>query len=322
LERIINIPARGLGPGAVNLAKQYALSKGAPLGVAMDDLSGLTTLPPKAMQSLTGLAQLLREFRQLPQNPVTEIVRQVIVRTGYREYLERLAQREDVDRIENVEELANAAHEYDMAHADGSLQGFLEEVALVSDVDRWDDEAKAVSLMTLHSAKGLEFPVVFIAGMEEGLLPHRQSMDTNDEIEEERRLCYVGVTRARRELTLTLTRRRARFGSFEDSEPSRFLFEMPRDVMEYRETAEGRGRGLRRPRRVEVDLHEDDFGQEYPVEEKGDYESGDRVRHPDFGIGRIVDINGTGKKRKVTVLFDKAGQKKLMLEYARLEKVG
>ncbi|MBM4084495.1 MAG: DUF3553 domain-containing protein, partial [Planctomycetes bacterium] len=323
LERIINVPARALGPGAVLQLKQYAFSKGVPLGVALDDLSGLTTLSPKAAASVTALAQLFRELRQMPARPVVELVKQVVERTGYLNFLKK---NEEDARVENVEEFVNAAADYDAAHADGNLQGFLDEVALIADIDKWDDKTNAVSLMTLHSAKGLEFPAVFIAGMEEGLLPHRQSLDTDEEIEEERRLCYVGITRAKRDLTLTHTYSRARYGSVETSEPSRFLSEMPPDVIDQvcrAESASGYRQRFRPARRADVDVEDDDVQEdEYQVNERDDFAPGDRVRHPDFGIGRIADISGVGKKRRATVAFDKAGQKRLMLEYAKLEKLG
>jgi len=323
LERIINVPARALGPGAVLQLKQYAFSKGVPLGVALDDLSGLTTLAPKAAASVTALAQLFRELRQMPVRPVVELAKQVVERTGY---LNLLKKNEEDARVENVEEFVNAAADYDAAHADGNLQGFLDEVALIADIDKWDDKTNAVSLMTLHSAKGLEFPAVFIAGVEEGLLPHRQSLDTDEEIEEERRLCYVGITRAKRDLTLTHTYSRARYGSVETSEPSRFLFEMPPDVIDQvcrAESASGYRQRFRPARRAELDVDDDDVQEdEYQVSEQDDFAPGDRVRHPDFGIGRIADISGVGKKRRATVAFDKAGQKRLMLEYAKLEKLG
>ena len=162
---------------------------------AISRVQEIPEIKAKSARAVKDFWNIASKLYKLPTYPVMEFVKQVIGKTEYLDYLEQSYESDSEDRLENVEELVNAASEYDNSNPDGSLQGFLEEVALISDIDKWDDQTDTVTLMTLHAAKGLEFQVVFIAGLEEGLLPHSQSKDSDDDIEEERRLCYVGITR-------------------------------------------------------------------------------------------------------------------------------
>jgi DNA helicase-2/ATP-dependent DNA helicase PcrA len=247
-----------------------------------------------------------------------EFIRHVIAAIGYIDYLKHTYDNDGRERLENIEELVNAAREYDISNPDGSLLGFLEEVSLISNIDKWDEETEAVTLMTLHAAKGLEFPIVFITGLEEGLLPHSQSKDSDDEIEEERRLCYVGITRAQKELFLTHTRHRTKFGQRTPCIPSRFLSEIPEDSIEAID-------------KTDCYSYMDEFQTEYTKDNlnqelqphtntngNNNLNPGDIVEHAHFGRGKIININPSSD----TVFVDFGGCiKKLALEYAGLEKL-
>lgn len=254
-------------------------------------------------------------------------LKSIIDKTGYIHFLRKSEEKESEDRIANVEELVNAAHEYDANHTDGSLQGFLEEVALISDLDTVEDLAEAVTLMTLHTAKGLEFPVVFISGMEEGLLPHSESRISEEEIEEERRLCYVGITRAMKRLFLTYTKRRMRYGQLIPCVASRFLDEIHADCMDRLDKTENH---FSYEYQGKSNSWENDAVEACDVLSESDvflsgnvrtFLNGEVVRHPVFGIGRVLEMQGSNEKASVKVSFNIGGTKNLMLAYAKLEKV-
>ena len=213
--------------------------------------------------------------------------------------------------------MVNAAHEYDMNYSEGTAQGFLEEVALVSDVDEMKDVAEGVTLMTLHTAKGLEFPVVFITGMEERLLPHTESNDSEEKVEEERRLCYVGITRAMKELFITYAKRRTRYGETTFSVPSRFLSEIPKEILETIDKTDRRdcsssffakGDDFGEPV-FSLDTEQDTFGPTdvKPKTPSASFANGEVVRHPVFGIGRILEVYGSNDKASVKVNFNVGG---------------
>jgi len=255
----------------------------------------------------------------------------VIEETKYIEFLRESDEKESKDRIANVEELVNAAHEYGENYYEGSLQGFLEEVALVSDVDELEDDVDAVTLMTLHTAKGLEFPVVFITGMEEGLLPHSESKDLDEELEEERRLCYVGITRAMKELFLSHARRRTRYGQMNPCIASRFLDEIPEEIVDKIDKTNRKyafdtfNVNNRTTHETLLKFDFSDIGTSDLTspssEESTSFSSGEVVRHPVFGIGRILEVSGSKEKASASVSFNIGGTKHLMLAYAKLEKV-
>jgi DNA helicase-2/ATP-dependent DNA helicase PcrA len=246
-------------------------------------------------------------------------VTHLVERIGYREYLERSTPADAESRLENLEELAAAVGEFSGA-ADG-IQQFLERTALISEVDEVAGEG-GVSLMTLHCAKGLEFAVVFLAGMEEGLFPHSHSRESEAEVEEERRLCYVGMTRAEQELVLTRAVSRRVFGRSQFNEPSRFLAEIPAELI----------RDLTRrppvdlpPRLAEPGRHyvpDEDAVADRPATGAPDHlRLGKRVHHPEYGIGTIIGVEGGGDSLKVTVSFSVYGSKKFLPKYAPLEPI-
>ncbi len=305
-ERIINTPHRGIGTTSVERLKAEALRTNRDfVQTAGSEVEGIKG---KAREGLKTFHELYQGLKAMPHSPVRRLVTEVIEKTEYTAYLKAAyTQMEVIERLANVDELVNAAEEYDRTHPDGSLEDFLERVALVQDVDTWDGHTEAVSLMTLHSAKGLEFPVVFICGLEEGLLPHAQSLHSEAELEEERRLFYVGITRAKEELTLLHAAHRSRYGLEVPSVSSRFLEELPKESVE------------------EVDRTSSVAPERFSCEEEavsfGEFSPGERVRHPVFGLGRIKESTGSGKGQMVVVDFP-VGRKTLLVEYARLEKIG
>jgi DNA helicase-2/ATP-dependent DNA helicase PcrA len=302
-DRVVNTPARGIGTTSVERLRTAALSTGKNFMEVVS--SGVEGIKGKALQGLKALSELYRVLQEIPRSPVRPLLTEVIARTEYTAYLKAsFTEMEVLERLANVDELVNAAEEYDRMHPDGSLEDFLERVALVQDTDAWDGHTEAVSLMTLHSAKGLEFPVVFICGLEEGLLPHAQSLHSEAELEEERRLCYVGITRSKEELVLLHTRHRSRYGLAVPSVPSRFLEELPRDILS----------------EVDRTSPKERFSCEEEVLSVRGFSPGEKVRHPVFGIGKIKEATGYGKGQMVVVDFP-IGRKTLLVEYARLEKI-
>ena len=337
-ERIVNVPPRGIGPTTIRRLREWAALHNTNLLEAISRVQEIPEIKAKSARAVKEFWNIISELYKLSTYPVMEVVKQVIGKTGYLDYLEQSYEGDSEERLENVEELVNAASEYDNSNPDGSLQGFLEEVALISDIDKWDDQTDTVTLMTLHAAKGLEFPVVFIAGLEEGLLPHSQSKDSDDDIEEERRLCYVGITRAQRDLFLIHTRYRAKFGQRSPCIPSRFLSEIPEDFIEeidktnYSSYADELQTGYAEKSRENSGagdyLYYDDEENVHDVTHKFQHEEsqdssnlvpGDIVNHEFFGRGRITKI--IPSTNTAFVDFNNVGMKKLVLEYANLEKL-
>lgn len=333
LERTINTPSRGIGDTTVKKLSDWAAAQGTTLFHALQQIDSIPEIKGKTALSIKRFAELISHLQQQPKSPVEAIIKRVIDETNYLAFLREPGEKEAKDRIANVEELVNAAYEYDMNYSEGTLQGFLEEVALVSAVDDMEGDVEGVTLMTLHTAKGLEFPVVFITGMEEGLLPHSESRDSDDEIEEERRLCYVGITRAMKELFLTHAKRRTRYGEMTSCVPSRFLDEIPNEILETIDKTDRRyylnnsfvknkdfGETISD---FDVDITTDvsDLTGSKPKEVFLPFSNGEVVRHPIFGIGRILEVSGSNEKASVRINFNVGGIKNLMLLYAKLEKI-
>jgi DNA helicase-2/ATP-dependent DNA helicase PcrA len=337
LERVVNVPARGIGATTIRRLREWAILNNTNMSGAISSVQEIQEIKGKSSKAVKGFWDIISELHKIPTYPVMGFVKEVIEKVGYVDYLVLSYEGDSEERLENIEELVTAASEYDASNPDGSLQGFLEEVSLIADIDKWDDAADTVTLMTLHAAKGLEFPVVFIAGLEEGLLPHSQSKDSDDDVEEERRLCYVGITRAQRDLFLVYTRYRSKYGQRSACVPSRFLSEIPVDFVEeidrtiynsyadklrtestteYRESAKDED--------YQDDAGDSDYDElpEFQIDEPQDgieLVSGDIVKHEIFGRGRVVKIAPSSDT--VHVDFNRVGIKKLALEYANLEKV-
>ncbi len=307
--RIVNAPPRGIGQKSLAVVEEFALANGLTALEAALRSKEISGLKGKAQAGVAAFAQLMEELKALPTYPVKRIVRTTATESGYEDMLKASKAPEAQERLENVQELVGAAQEYDRSEPDGSLEGFLENVSLVADVDKWDDRSDAVTLMTLHAAKGLEFPYVFIVGLEEGLLPHAQSLEDNEELEEERRLCFVGITRAKLGVFLTCAKYRSIFGQELLNRPSRFLEEIPDAVTE---------KIMKVGSQSEVEKALAEKLEPSPHQE---FKVGDRVRHAVFGRGHIVSISGRGSKAMATVRFNVAGEKKLVLEFAKLTKL-
>jgi DNA helicase II / ATP-dependent DNA helicase PcrA len=254
--------------------------------------------------------------RRLDALPYPELTRSIMTETGYEEMLRETGSPEGRDRLQNLEELLRGMQEH--ASTGQNLVEFLEQVALVTDLDAYDDSADRVTLMTLHSAKGLEFPVVFMVGMEDGLFPHARA--TDDDIEEERRLCYVGMTRAMKTLYMTHARRRRLYADFQENRPSCFLTEIPAKLTQ---RVGGRSEvdpSIRRRSRRSGEALSWSAAEEVrivPDTEDG-LRIGAQVQHTSFGIGVVQRIEGRGDNRKVTVAFRRAGTRKLLLKFAGL----
>jgi len=322
LLRIINVPPRGIGQRTVAELSGWARACGIAEYRAMQRLAEKAEndaaeqrpqFNPRTERALIGFVSMMEDFiaRSREMNLV-ELFDHIVERSGYREYVQEMADGEE--RWENILELRTVAREYrDMPSLEG-LSAFLEGVTLVSDVDSLDERADAATLITLHQAKGLEFPVVFIIGMEDGILPHIRSFDDPDQMEEERRLCYVGITRAEKKVYLVRAFRRSFMGSSNINPPSRFLQDIPPHLIS----------GGERWRGEDSDLATAMYSwnrMAMPGADLPQLSAGDHVRHPQFGEGVVVSGSPVRDDVEVVVAFDGVGVKKLLLSFARLEKV-
>ncbi len=293
--RIVNVPARGLGQTSVEKFLQWQGSSGLDIITALGNVDQTSSLQTRAKQAFKTLGELLRSVQTMGLNNAnpSELLEHLLKKTGYRDYLlDGTPQAEDRDA--NIGVLVSDAQSF------ATLPDFLQEVALMSSVDTASDEQK-VTLMTLHAAKGLEFPVVFMTGMEEGLFPSARAFEGDPKaLEEERRLCYVGMTRAKEELFLTYAQSRTQFGQRAYAMPSRFLDDMGYKVAVY---------GQDRPAQAPQNYDEADM--------VNDFDIGDTVRSPQFGVGEVVDVDGLA----VSVRFENGATKKLNIQFARLAKI-
>ncbi|HVI60838.1 MAG TPA: UvrD-helicase domain-containing protein [Candidatus Saccharimonadales bacterium] len=306
-ERIVNVPARGVGAKSLQVFFGWQADRQLGLADALAEVASCPGLTPKAQKALAELGDILDSLRTVSQDAaVTGLIDSLIRRIDYLHYLDDGTPQGDA-RQENVRELLSVAREYQ----DEGLAGFLEEVTLVSDLDGADFSGDAVTLMTLHAAKGLEFPVVFMTGMEESIFPHSRALYDQGEMEEERRLCYVGMTRAKQELYMTYAGTRLLYGGLQHNPPSRFLSEIEGDV----QTA-GSGFGALAPPEL---LGPPAEATAAPDELRyvPDLQEGDGVRHQTFGHGTVLAVDGDN----VTVYFKGKGNRKLNIAFAPLEKV-
>ncbi|HLH58744.1 MAG TPA: DNA helicase PcrA [Streptosporangiaceae bacterium] len=321
LRRILNVPKRGIGDRAEEYVAAYAQRERIPFAEALArpaDVPGLAGRSAQAIERFNALVDGLRELAA--QAPVAELAEAVLDRSGYLTALEESTDLQDASRIENLQELVSVAREFDGQHPeDGSLSGFLEQVSLVADADQIPEGAEhggMVTLMTLHTAKGLEFPVVFLTGMEEDVFPHQRSAADERELEEERRLAYVGITRAMRRLYLTRAVARNWWGRPAFHRQSRFLGEIPGPLIEWRRdegsaAAPAMERAAQRP------------GVDSPGNRRVlALSPGDMVTHDKFGLGTVVSVDGAGDRAEAKIDFGADyGVKHLVLRYAPLEKL-
>ena len=363
VRRIINVPKRGIGLTTINRIQESATERGIGFYEALL-APGLIAGVGRSATKLDSFAALIEYFKTLAEEMnITDLLQEVIEKTGYIESLENEDKEEAKTRKENIDELISKAATYEESCQDkdekATLSGFLEEVALVADIDSLDEDQEYVVLMTLHSAKGLEFPRVYLAGMEDGLFPGYMSINAGDreELEEERRLCYVGITRAEQELTLTSARRRMVHGETQYNPMSRFVKEIPRELLDtgnkkftqetempaqqntYARAREAfraqafagalggmtpvKNQGVGKPLTGSQALASLQKGSQLAAGGNGPlgYEVGDRVRHVKFGEGTVTDIKEGGRDHEVTIEFDSVGTRKMFAKFARLVKV-
>jgi DNA helicase-2/ATP-dependent DNA helicase PcrA len=325
LLRIINVPPRGIGKTTVDALERAATARGLPLAALIAD-AGSLGLTPSVCGRLTEFDRLCARLRGAAASSVGATLRAILAETGYQQRLEAETTPEAEARVENVNELLSVCEEFDATAEDASLTAFLEQTALIADVDSYAAAQDRVTLMTLHNSKGLEFPIVFIIGVEEGLFPHERSLNQPESIEEERRLCYVGFTRARQRLYLVHALQRHLFGRTQQNLPSRFLAEIPEMLM--------RHEGETRP------LEDDEPSVDYSYSQLNEpprfnrprtpvtrvmndcgFAVGQRVMHAEFGPGIVRGVEGNGDRTKLTVRFERSGIKKLIARYAALERL-
>ncbi len=321
LTRIINVPVRGIGQRTLSHLQDWAKAHDVSLFEALkqmshNDIAGEAkqSLSPRIAQALAGFDALMANLTaRSPELSLSNLVGEILEQTRYREYI--LDKEGGEEKWENIMELRNVADEYDELDPEEALTAFLEKVSLVSDIDELDEKADAVTLITLHQAKGLEFPAVFIVGLEEGILPHRKSFDDPEQMEEERRLCYVGITRAKKRLYLLRSYRRSLFGGSTANPPSRFLQDISPHLI--------RPRGLweESPTPVaSLDFNRDSQPSPQPLNTLT-LKIGDHVCHNKFGPGIVMNCNPTRDDQELTVAFEEVGVKKLLASLAPLEKI-
>ena len=335
VRRIINVPKRGIGLTTVNRITEAAQQRGISFYEALcsaDLVPGLG----RSISKLESFAAMIEYFRKEAEHlSITELMKEILTETGYVEELKAEGEEEAEVRLQNIDEFLNkiAAYEESCEEELPTLSGFLEEVALVADIDSLDEESDYVVLMTLHSAKGLEFPYVYLAGMEDGIFPSYMTITADDptELEEERRLCYVGITRAKKELTMTCARRRMIRGETQYNKMSRFLKEVPPQLLSTGKIVEKEELELPKQNayvQAKQSFQAKPFMISKPVQQFGvksgeglSYGVGDRVRHMKFGEGTVTAITEGGRDYEVSVDFDSAGTKKMFASFAKLQKV-
>lgn len=331
LARIINVPKRGIGETSHAKAAGYALETGISVFQILQQAGQVPGLSSRAVSLMSGFSELINNFiMNKDKLHITGLVEEILAKTGYIDELRAEKTPEAQNRLENLQEFLSVTQEYDQTSEDKSLEGFMSEVSLVSDLDSLGEGEDAVVMMTMHSAKGLEFPVVFVPGMEEGIFPHNRALIDTQEMEEERRLCYVAITRAKQKLYLTNTFRRTLYGRTVFNSPSRFIEEIPENLIT-RDDPSDPGR-KQTPARAKKDSKPKaqsplwtDFGtpvqQTRPASGQPAYELGAKVTHAKFGEGVIVSIKGEGPDAEITVAFTGGGIRKLMSQYANLKKI-
>lgn len=343
LQRIINVPKRAIG----DTMFANVLEIGAGLGMSAFEVCERADEFQKTSRSaskLMNFTKMIRDFQECIENGMglNDLLQEVLDVTKYLDYLQEEPETYE-DRVNNIKELSSMFIKYEEESEDANLSEFLEDVALISDIDSYNEDEDAVVLMTLHSAKGLEFPVVFIPGMEEGIFPGNQSMFSEEDLEEERRLAYVGITRAKKKLYLISSQQRMLYGQTSRNMPSRFLREIPSSVIDDQSVVARRSTGFTTPRTAYANASRNElghsshnkigsytqssssahkFGQAGNATQKNniDFKVGDTVCHKSFGTGTVLTVTPMGGDMLLEVAFDKAGTKKMMANYARLEK--
>lgn len=326
--RAVNEPARGVGKVSLEHLRRYGEPRELSLLEAAAEVAHIPAIKGKAAAGLRDFAHLVNDLRRLADATPDEVIRQVLDRSSYRRMLQDSSDPEDEDRLANIEELITAARQFSSEDSSRTIGDFLENITLASDVDGWDDRQDCVSVMTLHAAKGLEFPVVYLVAVEQGLLPHERSSMNDKEVEEERRLAFVGMTRAKQELYLCHARLREFRGNAMYAVPSMFLDELPADAVEHIDLSAGAAGSARaldewRGGGKAAEPGWADAGitprrGDCPAREERGYAEGMLVRHDTYGPGRVTEVSGYGAMRKVKVRFGSAGERTFMVDKAKL----
>jgi DNA helicase II / ATP-dependent DNA helicase PcrA len=336
--RIVNEPGRGIGKVSLEKLQAFAADQEIGLLAAAGQVARITEIRGKATTGLRDFHRLITDLRTKLDMPPHDLIRVVLEKTGYAAMLRESGDEDDAERLANVEELITAAKQFHDEDSARTITDFLEQITLASDVDGWDEQADHVSVMTLHSSKGLEFPVVYVLAVEEGLLPHERSLSNDEEIEEERRLCFVGMTRAMKELYLCYARMREFRGQTNYCIPSSFLQELPRDVVfhdpsmsrnyarsaadEWRakvgpaakDWADTGARPFLPPKKPNPDLR-----PTIPDVPETGLAVGVLVQHEEYGLGSVTDVSGFGALRKVKIRFPGYGEKTFLTDKVRLK---
>ena len=327
LTRIINVPKRNIGATTMEHVAAYAEEQGISL---FEALSSTDEIPvtKRARTSLENFAAMIFDLlNDIEGKDVLSLIETVIKQTGYGDMLDKEAEHDPQgeSRKENVGEFLSVAKDYMDSNPDGNLQDFLENVALVSDVDDFESSESKVTLMTLHAAKGLEFPVVFLTGLDEGLFPHSRTLLDPAQVEEERRLAYVGITRAERQLYVTNAITRTMYGRISAYMPSRFLAEIPPQLMEdyHRKSAMPQSRTTAVPGKQRVSILTKPVASSLPKKHAvtDTFAKGDKVRHKIWGIGTVLDVIGEGTNMQMKIQFPTKGVRQVVVKYAPLEKI-
>lgn len=333
LRRIINVPKRGIGDATVNKVVDFADDYELPLWDALNTVRNIPTLTARNCGGIEVFMEMMERFVDMSEVlPVSVLIETILKETGYIAELEKSDEIEDKSRIENLKELVSDAVDFEKSNEDKSLSAYLEKVSLVQETDKLEDEDDTIVLMTVHSAKGLEFPVVFMVGMENGIFPGVASFDSESEMEESRRLCYVGITRAKEQLFMTSAEVRRQFGRTVAYPQSDFIAEIKPDLKEYVSATGGaqetrksmfkpessfnnphslRGSSMNKPKPQPQKPTSTVSGDEVTM--------GRKVKHSKFGVGTVVAVADTGSDKKLTIAFDNQGIKILMLSLANLE---
>ncbi len=340
--RVVNVPARGIGKTTLGRLREYAHDTHQPLLSAAQGAADIPSIAARATKKLKNFVILMQHLVELSHCPVEEVLGHVLNDTDYRAQFTDSKTEEDQQRLANIEELLTAARQYDDRNeGHGSLESFLEDSCLVNDIDAWDDGTDCTTLMTMHASKGLEFPVVFIMALEQGLIPHERSKEDPDQLEEERRLLFVGMTRAEEELHLTLARRRDFRGVRTTTVPSYFLQELPRESLHWVELADEFAgpdeyevqEQARRRRKLGPGAYRETApasittaaalsGETEAAADRlspDQYYQGMVVKHAEYGIGKVVALSGSGRNRRATIAFVSPGigEKPFVLAHAK-----
>jgi len=322
LLRIINVPKRSIGATTVAKLQDYARANGTSLFMTLTQLHLVDTIKGKTKEKLEEFGILIFTLvAEMEDRTVLDILESILDRTGYLAQLEESTDPQDQARAENIGELLSVAKDFQDTNPTGTVEDFLEQVALVNDVDSFEQEESKVTLMTLHAAKGLEFPIVFLGGLEEGLFPHSRTLMNPEEIEEERRLAYVGITRAEKELYISNATTRTVFGRTSSYLPSRFIDEIPEELVD----------GLRAKRKVPDDIKRH-VPQHMSVTSRpvtkpivrneviADWKIGDTAIHSKWGNGKVINVAGEGAGMKLTIEFPTQGVRVVMAKFAPVKK--